>query len=158
MATTFGKPGPALTEADLSPEGNRLGRTLPPAYRRWLLTTNGGTPKPRSFRTTDGESSGKLSVESFGWFPPAGGPVRDSVLDRHDHFAAELSMPRHLLPIASTVGQGGVLLMDLRGDEGGPVSHWTVQSPRFEYDERDGFVNVVALSVADLLAAFGFVP
>ena len=154
MATLFRNPGPALTDADVSPEGNRLGVTLPPAYRRWLLTTNGGTPKPSSFRTCTGEPSAKLSVEAFAWFPPAGHRPRESVVDTYGHLVSELAMPRHLLPVAKTTAEG-FLLLDLRGDDGGPVYDWSPMSPSFAADETAGRVTVVALGIAELLAAFG---
>ncbi len=37
----------------------------------------------------------------------------------------------------------------------GPVYDWSPMSPSFASDENDGRVTVVALGVAELLAAFG---
>ena len=154
MATVFRNRGPVLTEADLTPDRNRLGLPLPPAYRRWLVTTNGGSPKPRSFRTRDGRPSARVSVEKFGSFPPADQPTRGTLLTTYGHLVSEGELPRHLLPIAHTNTEG-FLLLDLRGDEGGPVYYWSPLAIRFEVDEREGRVELVAGSVAELLAAYG---
>lgn len=154
MGVVFRKPGPKLTEEDLSPDRNRLGLPLPPAYVRWLLTTNGGDPKPKSFRTRDSRPSNRISVEAFGQFPRADQPIRDSLLVTHGYLVSELGMPRYLLPIAHTTDEG-FLLLDIRGESGGQVYYWDLLAERFEYDERDGRVIAVADSVAHLLEAYG---
>jgi hypothetical protein len=84
MAAKFRNPGPSPTADDLSPERNGLGFPLPAAYRNWLLSSNGGEPKPASFAALEGWPAKRLSIDRFLRVQPPSGAVEYPVDGLHD--------------------------------------------------------------------------
>ena len=154
MAVKFSQAGPPLSAADPHPDRNGLGFPLPAAYRDWLLTTNGGTPRPRAFPTLDGWPQKRLSVDRFLSVCPPGAGVEDSVQSLYRHLVSEVHLPAHYLPVARGVGTD-VLFLDVRPADDGPVWRWDMFGDLYEYEERDGLFNKVCPGFAALLAGLG---
>jgi hypothetical protein len=154
MAAKFRNTGPPLTADDLSPERNGLGFPLPAGYRRWLLSSNGGEPKPASFATLDGWPSKRLSIERFLSVQPPGGAVEDTVQTLYHHLVSEVGLPAHLVPIARGIGPK-LLLLDTRTEDDGEVLCWDMFGDRYEFEEQEGLVAKVRVGFADLIAGLG---
>lgn len=154
MEVRFSQPGPPLSEADLAADRNGLGFPLPAAYRAWLLTTNGGLPKPRAFPTAEGRPTKRLTIERFlSHNPPARG-VEDDVQSLYHHLVEEVGLPGHFLPVARGVGPE-LFFLDVRGADDGEVWHWPMYGSTYEDEQREGGFRKVCPAFATLLATLG---
>lgn len=64
--TTISDEGPVLAEADVTELEALIGRPLPPPYRRFLLTHNGGVPAPNTVDIPGFDQSPTDVQEFFG--------------------------------------------------------------------------------------------
>ena len=107
----------------------RIGHTIPPAYRAFLLAHNGGRVEPDGFPIYD--EKGNLTNESVvDWFFGIGtGAYYNSLEDKLDTYHHRI--PCDLFPIASDRG-GNVVCISTSAANRGAVYFWQHE---FEVDE-----------------------
>ena len=154
MAVTIEQaPGPAGANA-VSLAETALGCTFPADYRHFLLTHNGGRPRPRGFdiQWQAGQAAGESwRTSSLSWFYELGVP--DSVVDllEENQVSFRDRLPQGTLAFASDAG-GNQMLLALAGPFAGKVLFWCKDHEVGEggvpgYDN----VGIVADSFQDLL-------
>ncbi|MCA8989779.1 MAG: SMI1/KNR4 family protein [Planctomycetaceae bacterium] len=85
MSVTWSKVGKALSADDIVSAEKKLGVSIPQQFRDFLLTTNGGVPKPKKIPRLDLSVTSILSLAR--------------VLRVADQYWSELNLPKHQLPI-----------------------------------------------------------
>jgi len=110
-----------LTEEDIARAEDRMGRSVPLAYRNFLLAHNGGRPQPDGFRAYG--KNGELEDGSYvKWFFGINtGEYYSSLEDKLATYRRR--MPSNLLPIASDPG-GNVVCLSANGPDAGSVYFW----------------------------------
>lgn len=117
--------GPPLHPDDLARFESEYGIALPPAYRDWLLTHNGGRPQPSHLPVRFHDSRLLMVVDRL--FSLTTGSEPDTLADVLERYWAQ-DLPDTYLPIGrvTTVQLAadqikGTLLLGLTGDEAGKV-------------------------------------
>ncbi len=105
-------------EASIAGLESALGHSLPPDYRAFLSTHNGGRPNPAGFRVgPPGQSYSDAEVHYF-----YGIGTKLSNLEQHIEIYKG-RLPAELVPIASDTC-GNVIALALSGDRRGAVFFW----------------------------------
>ena len=131
----FTKRGPALSEKDVATLEADLGCALPPDYRAFLREQNGGVPTPNSLLTKEGD---EVVIR---WFLSTRvKPFERNLVDVTRHFRAELSLPKHLLPIAYLEADD-VLLLTVGGKAAGRVLLWRMVEEGYDRDRLSPVSN-----------------
>ena len=124
-AVRYRDAGRPLDAGDLDRCQRELGLDFPSAYREFLLDQNGGRPTPRCFLINHAVSPQIERFHSVDSTDPS-----TDVRHECERLRADFKMPPAYIPIARTVGDGG-LLVSCAGNEIGRLYYW----PRME----DGF-------------------
>jgi hypothetical protein len=146
-------PSEQVPEAVLARIEDQLGHPLPPAYRRFLAATNGGTP------AVPGVHAGHGFVADQRFFGIATDDRHLDLLYANSWFRDRLT--DDFLAIAPM--QGGLLATKLRGPDAGSVWYWDDDDPRD--DDRldaaaicDGLLARCADDVEGFLTALSVPP
>lgn len=113
--------GPRLTEGDIAAAEERFGRSIPPAYKTFLLAHNGGEPDVADFRIRRVPKglSERAVVRSF---LGIGQGTRTLEIE----YALDMfndRIPAHFFPVASDPG-GNLIGIITDGEEVGAVYFW----------------------------------
>jgi len=144
--------GAPLVDEDVARLERDLGCALPDAYRRFLLTHNGGAPTPQGAWV---RSSNRLSSSQVFFGVGLERTAEDLLVQRLELMRGQ-SLPAHYLPIGREVG-GDYLLLQLAGPERGAVV--TLPHDRDLVRDDGVFMRSELLALASdfdvLLDAFG---
>lgn len=122
-----------VSEAQLAEAERLLGVQFPEDYRRFMLTYNGGRPKPGGFdiQWEDGqEAADDWRTSSFGWFFSVWDEPVENLLkeNRQKGF-----YPEGTVAIAHDAG-GNVILLGVDGEHKGHVLFWARE---YAWDENE---------------------
>lgn len=120
--TTITDAGPVLAEADITELQARVGMPLPPPYRRFLLTHNGGVPAPNTVDIQGFDQSPTDVQEFFG----VGLPIASSRLDWNLDTLRE-RLRGSLVPIGCDSG-GNLFALSLRARDLGAVLYLDLEA------------------------------
>ena len=119
MSLNIDRSGPPLDESKIAQAEKRWGVKIPPAYRKFLMSHNGGRPDPSDFRITTPRGSELVSIRTFlGIDMPEETFGLDYVMET---FADRL--PSDLFPIARDPG-GNIIAVATQGADAGKVYFW----------------------------------
>jgi cell wall assembly regulator SMI1 len=113
MRSTFG----GTSEAAVKKFEGRLGETLPPDYRAFLLSDNGGDPRAEFWVPHWGVWDYLNSLYGVGLEDEF--EAIEPVLERHEH----LLLPEHVIPIGDDPG-GNKVCLGIAGERRGRVYIW----------------------------------
>jgi hypothetical protein len=119
-----------LTDREIDYAEKRLGRFIPPAYRKFLLKYNGGHPDLSDFRMA-GVKNSTMQFGTVKWFLGINIPEETVNLD----YVLETfqdRMPASMFPIARDPG-GNLICIAVEGADAGKVFFWD-----HEYEAEDG--------------------
>ncbi|MCA1612880.1 MAG: SMI1/KNR4 family protein [Acidobacteria bacterium] len=129
MKLQIDDPGAPVAVADLNAAERRSGRSLPPEYRQFLLTHNGGRPRqPCDFSMSD--SRGVSQTGTVDRFLGVNTPEFFN-LEHYLKIYAE-RVPPNLLPVAYDPG-GNLLCLSAAGEDEGAVYFWD-----HEFESEEG--------------------
>jgi SMI1 / KNR4 family (SUKH-1) len=119
MSINIDRSGPQLNENKIAKAESRLGLSIPPAYRRFLMTHNGGHPDPSDFKMTTPRGREVVSVRTFlGIDMPEETFGLDYVIETFKD-----RLPRGLFPVARDPG-GNIIALATEGENAGKVYFW----------------------------------
>jgi len=145
MKPTIERPGPRIGEADIDRLEQRVGLRLPPSYRRFLLTFNGGSPVPDTVDILGHPESPTADVQVlFG----INRPVASSGIEWNCEVFSRRLRGRSL-PIASD-SFGNLFCLTCDGPRDGAVDYYDMQSVFGDYAAAPK-AYAVAASFDDLL-------
>lgn len=111
-----------VTEQDIASVERRLGRSIPLAYRAFLLAHNGGRPQPSGFSSY--ERDGSLHDQSVvDWFFGINTGTYHNDLEQRYTMVRERRVPANLFPIANDPG-GNLICLSVEGTDIGTVYFW----------------------------------
>lgn len=111
-----------ITEQDIALVEQRLGKSIPPVYRTFLLAHNGGRPQPDGF-SSYGEKGGLHDQSRVDWLFGINTGAYYNDLEQHFDMVRERRVPANLLPIANDPG-GNLICLSTAGAEVGTVYFW----------------------------------
>lgn len=138
--------GPPLGDDEVVTFERRLGGSLPPDYRRFLVETNGGVPLWRGVRSATTGQEWSINV-IFGLTRPIASSNLESNLA-----ATTDTRPAGHLPIAAT-DTGEFVLLSIGGRQPGAVSIWQWQED--DITTRARHLYPLASSFAEFLESLG---
>ena len=130
------KSGPKLPEYEVSILERRMGATLPPSYRRFLLEFNGGRPTPDGVDVKGLEDSPTDVTVFFG----IGRSLECECIEWSLTALVERLEPR-LVPIAGDSG-GSVFCLSLRDQDYGAILYCDLQSVYGDFEATPEFYPV----------------
>lgn len=116
---------PPLSETEIQELEKKLGFNLPESYRRFLMETNGGIPKPNHFETETAVGSSLILSELD--------LSKSDVLDTF--YAVTGIIPKHLITIGHDIF-GNYIFLSLEGEDRGSLYFWIHDDPKMmdEYE------------------------
>ena len=114
MKTT--ESGPPIGETEVDAFEKKYNISLPPAYRRFLIETNGGRPERDAF-SVPGFTESSIQV-----FLGLNDPITSCNLDWCREVYSD-RLPEHIMPIATT-GLADIVCMSIGQDTAGAVYYW----------------------------------
>lgn len=121
MAITVFGSGEQLTEQRIADAEQQMGRSIPSAYRAFLLEHNGGYTETNSFAITDARTGANMRL-AVGEFIGINHPVSTMNLDyKLRRFRDRI--PSRMFPVASDPG-GSLICIVTEGPETGRVYFW----------------------------------
>jgi hypothetical protein len=129
----------------LRPIESQMGRPLPDDYVAFLVTHNGGRPKPSdfTFRTKSGESTDSSIQCFFGWCDDANYGLLQNLSVYEDRIVTEF------IPIACDA-LGNLLLLSLRPSDYGSVWFWDHELESEDHPTMDN-MDMVADSFTEFV-------
>ena len=97
-----------------------LGSSLPPDYREFLLSSNGGVPEKPVFRYLESGPYGESMVRHFFGLTEK---TDKSLSYKHEIYVSAKRMLGNMLPIACDPG-GNIIVISVSGDDKGSIYFW----------------------------------
>jgi cell wall assembly regulator SMI1 len=137
---------PAINEAVIQQFERQLGKDLPSEYRAFLLTHNGGRPRPAEFPMTGDTLNPSGTIH---WFFGINNSRHYDL--RRNYRVYQDRIPTNFLPIAADPG-GNLICLAVAGEDRGTVYFWDHDYEALE-DEVANYENVyfIANSFTELL-------
>jgi hypothetical protein len=118
MNVTIKNSHKAILESDLRKLESRMRAKLPPAYRKFLRSHNGGIPTPDLFSTRDGKIDSIVRN-----FLPLDSDDEESLTSEFEEFTLEKQIPSNIIPIAIDPADDRIVL-SLFGRDAGSIYYW----------------------------------
>jgi len=136
-----------INENDLTDLESKVNVKIPEQYRNFLLSHNGGKPRPNRFVTQDRKVESMIAK-----FLPIANIEDDNLLEEIEGITQADLIPQNLIPIATDPADNR-LVLSLAGSDSGRIYYWSWdEEPRKNHRPSYKYMRLVANSFDELLA------